>query len=71
VPKELCFSRVEPIKGMLYIFVTEGELEENLGTLCEEYFEKHKALTIPGQALLVDLRAKSQDLNPFPGPMIR
>ena len=56
---------------MLYIFVTEGELEENLGTLCEEYFEKHKALTIPGQALLVDLRAKSQDLNPFPGPMIR
>jgi hypothetical protein len=57
---------VEPIKGMLYIFVTEGEFEENLGTLCDEYFEKHKALTIPGQALLVDLRGKEPRFKSVP-----
>jgi hypothetical protein len=46
------------LKGVDYIFVS---LDRNLSgeechELAEKYFETHKAMTLPGQALRVDLR---------------
>jgi hypothetical protein len=41
MPKEICYSRVEPIKGIPYIFLTE--LEEDVGTLCDKYFERRQS----------------------------
>ena len=48
----------EFLKGVDYIFVP---LERNLSgeechELAEKYFETHKRMTLPGQALRVDLR---------------
>jgi hypothetical protein len=45
------------------IFVSEGELEESIGALCDKYLETHKAITVPGEALLVDLRGKEPRLE--------
>ena len=55
-----------PERGMHFIFVTEGEFQEDLGWLCEEYFETHKRIAIPQQALLVDLRGKEPRLKSVP-----
>jgi hypothetical protein len=45
----------EFLKGVDYIFVS---LDRNLSgeELAEKYFETHKGITLPGQALRVDLR---------------
>jgi hypothetical protein len=48
----------EFLKGVDYIFVS---LDRNLSgeechELAEKYFETHKGMTLPGQALRVDLR---------------
>ena len=48
----------ELLKGVDYIFVS---LDRNLSgeechELAEKYFETHKGMTLPGQALRVDLR---------------
>jgi hypothetical protein len=48
----------EFLKGVDYIFVS---LDRNLSgeechELAEKYFETHKEMTLPGQALRVDLR---------------
>jgi hypothetical protein len=57
---------VEPVKGMPYIFITGGEIQEDIGTLCERYFEDHRRIVIPGQALLVDLRGKEPRFESVP-----
>ena len=67
VPKELYCSRVEPIKGMPYIFVTESELEQgDIEPLCDKYSEKHRSIVIPGEALLVDLGGKEPRFKSVP-----
>jgi hypothetical protein len=53
-------------RGMHFIFVTEDEFQEDLGGLYEEYFEAHKRIAIPQQALLVDLRGKKPRLQSVP-----
>jgi hypothetical protein len=55
-----------PERGMHFIFVTEDEFQGDLGKLYEEYFEQHKRIAIPQQALLVDLRCKEPRLKSVP-----
>jgi hypothetical protein len=55
-----------PERGMHFIFVTEDEFQGDLGKLYEEYFETHKRIAIPQQALLVDLRGKEPRLKSVP-----
>jgi hypothetical protein len=64
--EEVYYSHVEPRKGMPYILVSERELDEDIGTFCDKYFEKHKSIVIPGQALLVDLRGKEPRFESVP-----
>ena len=55
-----------PARGMHFIFVTEDEFEGDLGKLNEKYFETHKRIAVPQQALLVDLRCKEPRLSSVP-----
>ena len=55
-----------PEQGMHFIFVTQDELGGDLGELYEKYFETHKRIAIPRQALLVDLRGKDPRFKSVP-----
>jgi hypothetical protein len=56
--KNLHLTRVKWKSQFDYIFTTlERKLNgQECEALCEKYFQKHKDLTIPGEALWVDLR---------------
>jgi hypothetical protein len=55
-----------PEQGMHFIFVTEDEFQGDLWKLYEKYFETHKRIAIPRQALLVDLRGKEPRFKSVP-----
>ena len=52
------FTRIEWIGGVHFIFASVDRplLGDECNDLAEKYFETHKRMTLPGQALLVDLR---------------
>jgi hypothetical protein len=56
--EEIHLTRIEWMKGVNFIFasferaVAADECEE----LCKAYFEKHREIALPGEALWVDLR---------------
>ena len=63
MPKDILYMRVEPTKEkpdvLAYIFISEGEPDEDVGALCDKFEKEHIAHHVfPGQALLVDLRGK-------------
>jgi hypothetical protein len=55
-----------PEQGMHFIFVTEDEFREDLWKLYETYFETHKRIATPREALLVDLRGKEPRCKSVP-----
>jgi hypothetical protein len=60
------YGQAHDKRGMHFIFVTEDEFQGDLWKLYEEYFEKHKRIANPQQALLVDLRGKERRLKSVP-----
>jgi hypothetical protein len=40
----------------IYLSIERSPNGQEFDELCSTYFEKHKAITLPGEALLVDLR---------------
>jgi hypothetical protein len=53
-------------RGMHFIFITRDEFRGDLRKLNEEYFETHKRIAIPQQALLVDLRCSEPRVKSVP-----
>ena len=55
---EAVLTRCEWLGGVHYIFVSVNRelLGKECAELCEKYFETHKQITLPGEALWVDLR---------------
>jgi hypothetical protein len=40
----------------IYLTIERSPDGQEFDELCSNYFEKHKAITLPGEALLIDLR---------------
>jgi hypothetical protein len=71
VPEKICYTRVEPREGRqyidkAYIFISEGELDQDVGALCDKFENEHIARVFRGQALLVDLRGKEPRFESVP-----
>jgi hypothetical protein len=66
-------TKYSHLKGMDYIFLSLDRLLT--GEECEElamkYFEEHKSRTLPGQALIVDIRPAFRNPSADVTPQVR